>query len=104
MMIFIPMDELYSSSYDFHHKLQFNHENFIGEETILYWGIQKPQYFDQTQKREEHHPTSPTRKPTRFSWHVPPSALPAGRAKSRGNGNDRHFQAQDKDLVMACQA
>jgi hypothetical protein len=35
MMIFIPMDELYSSSYDFHHKLQFNHENFIGEETLF---------------------------------------------------------------------
>jgi len=29
------MDEVYSSSNDFRHKLQFNHKNFIGEETIF---------------------------------------------------------------------
>jgi hypothetical protein len=83
MMIFIPMDELYSSSNDFYDKLQFNHENFIGEETLFcIRGFNNFKYFDQVKKWKKHHNSSLTQKPASILRHVTPSALPTFGTKS----------------------
>jgi len=35
MMVFVPIADLYGSSSDFRTKLQFNHDKYIGDETLF---------------------------------------------------------------------
>jgi len=80
MMLFVPISDLYHSSVAFRAKLQFNHEKFLGDETLfLYWWLSKSQQHSSTKKRKIDIHSSITQEYSSFGWYVPPPIIPTGR-------------------------
>jgi len=104
MMVFVPIADLYGSSSDFRTKLQFNHDKYIGDETLFCIGGFQNLNNLVTLKNGKS-----------ISIRMLLKSIPASEGMSRPQlfqqAEPNHgatvtivtFQASDKDLVIACQ-
>jgi hypothetical protein len=103
-MVFVPIADLYNLSPEFHTKLQFNHEKYIGDETPFSIG-----------SFQNLNNLVPLKNGTSISIRMLLKSIPASEGMSRPQlfqqAEPNHgatvtivtFQASDKDFVMALQ-